>query len=289
MAFHLKPIEVVDDISEEDFKKNYLRKRKPVVIRNLARNWPAYQRWTLDLLEKEIGNRSVIIKSLEKKDTHLRRFRLTFSQLAQSLKADNSDTRIYEINLLKYAPNLNQDYLFPKELIKGRIEKSPRISFGSKDSTSFLGYDVLLSHTFQTQFSGRKHVILFDGKWRDRLYKVPYTTYAVENVNPDNPDLEKYPALKGVEGYECFLEHGDTLFIPSGWWSWMKFVDPGFSFSQEIRDTSLFSRIKSWWNSVIRSRFDYLMFSILGERYLSWKENQSVEKAEYCLEKGLPK
>lgn len=289
MAFHLKPIEVVDEISEEEFQKNYLKKRKPVVIRNLARNWPAYQRWTLDLLEKEIGNKTLRIKNLEKTTSNQPKFLRTFSELSQQLKKDDGSTDIFEINLLKYAPALRDDYAFPQNLITGRIEKSPRISFGSKGSTSFLGYDVLLSHTFQTQFSGRKHVILFDGKWRDRLYKMPYTTYAVENVNPDNPDLEKYPALKGVEGHECFLEHGDTLFIPSGWWTWMKYVDPGFSFSQEVRDTSLFSRIKSWWNSVIRSRFDYMMISLLGDRYLSWKEKQSVEKAEYCMKKGLPK
>lgn len=288
MSFHLKPIEVVDEISPEDFQKNYLKKRKPVVIRSMARKWPAYQRWTLDLLEGEIGDRVVRIKNLEKTASRLPKFLRTFAELSKQLKK-NEGTDIFEINLLKYAPALRKDYVFPGDLIKGRIEKSPRISFGSKGSSSFLGYDVLLSHTFQTQFSGRRHIILFDGKWRDRLYKVPYTTYAVENINPESPDLEKYPALKGVEGHECFLEHGDTLFIPSGWWNWMKFVDPGFLFAQEVRDTSLFSRIKSWWNSVIRSRFDYFMIWLLGDKYLNWKEKQSVEKAEYCLQKGLPR
>ena len=35
----------------------------------------------------------------------------------------------------------------------------------------------------------------------------------------------------GVEGIECFLEHGDTLFMPTGWWHWMKYLDGSFSIS----------------------------------------------------------
>ena len=35
--------------------------------------------------------------------------------------------------------------------------------------------------------------------------------YALEDYDISNPDFEKFPALDGVEGIECFLEHGDTL------------------------------------------------------------------------------
>jgi hypothetical protein len=53
-------------------------------------------------------------------------------------------------------------------------------------------------------------------KWKTRLYKLPYATYALEDYDIANPDFEKFPALDGIEGIEC-LEHGDTLFmLPAG-------------------------------------------------------------------------
>jgi hypothetical protein len=48
MGIILKPIDVVDDISQEDFREKYLKPRKPVVIKNMAKKWPAYQKWTMD-------------------------------------------------------------------------------------------------------------------------------------------------------------------------------------------------------------------------------------------------
>jgi hypothetical protein len=59
---------------------------------------------------------------------------------------------------------------------------------------------------------------------------LPNATYALEDYKVDNPDFEKFPALKGVEGYEVYLEHGDTLFMPTGMWHWMKYIDGSFSF-----------------------------------------------------------
>jgi hypothetical protein len=85
-----------------------------------------------------------------------------------------------------------------------------------------------MAHIFHTHFNGRKHILLFDYKWRERLYQIPYATYALEDYDIENPDFTKFPALDGVEGIECFLEHGDTLFMPTGWWHWMKYLDGSF-------------------------------------------------------------
>ena len=47
MGVILKPIDIVDDITKEEFFEKYLKPRKPVVIKNMAKNWPAYQKWTM--------------------------------------------------------------------------------------------------------------------------------------------------------------------------------------------------------------------------------------------------
>ena len=56
MGLHLKPIDVVDDISEHDFREKYLKPRKPVVIKNMARKWPAYQKWTMEYMKEVVGD-----------------------------------------------------------------------------------------------------------------------------------------------------------------------------------------------------------------------------------------
>ena len=39
MAINYKPIDVVDDISKEEFREKYLIPRKPVVIKNMIVLW----------------------------------------------------------------------------------------------------------------------------------------------------------------------------------------------------------------------------------------------------------
>ena len=56
MGFKLTPIDVVDEISREDFYQNYLKPRRPVVIRGLTRNWPARDKWSLDYMKETVGD-----------------------------------------------------------------------------------------------------------------------------------------------------------------------------------------------------------------------------------------
>ncbi len=38
MGFNLTPIDVVDHISQEDFRRHYLKPRRPLVIKNMTRH-----------------------------------------------------------------------------------------------------------------------------------------------------------------------------------------------------------------------------------------------------------
>ena len=56
----LQAVDTFDTISAGDFKKNYYNTMKPVVIKNFAKEWPAYKKWTWDYFidivgEKEVG------------------------------------------------------------------------------------------------------------------------------------------------------------------------------------------------------------------------------------------
>jgi UDP-2,3-diacylglucosamine pyrophosphatase LpxH len=118
---------------------------------------------------------------------------------------------------------------------------------------------------------------------------LPIATYALEDFDISNPDFEKFPALNGIEGIECFLEHGDTLFMPTGYWHWMKYLDGSFSLSLRAWDKSWARKVNSLFNLTIQRKFDDFMKKTFKQKYMLWKEGLAVKNANKALKKGLPK
>lgn len=293
MGLQLNPIDIVEDISREDFINLYLKPRKPVVIKNMAKTWPAYSQWTLEYMKETVGDREVSLYDSSKADPsapiNAAVRKMKFTDYIDLIQREPTDLRIFLFDPIKYAPKLLNDYRAPKDLLGGFLDKYPNLFFGGKGSVTFLHYDIDLAHIFHTHFNGKKHVLLFNYKWKERLYKIPFATYALEDYDISNPDFEKFPALNGVEGIECFLEHGDTLFMPTGWWHWMKYLDGSFSISQRAWDRSWSVKAHSLWNLVVQRNFDNFMKAKFKVKYMSWKEKTSIENANKAFRKGLPK
>ncbi|MDC8105977.1 cupin-like domain-containing protein [Chryseobacterium sp. PTM-20240506] len=293
MGIILKPIDVVDDISKEDFYEKYLKPRRPVVIKNMAKKWPAYQKWTMDYMKETVGDVEVPLYDSSKADPsapiNASAAKMKFGDYIDLIQKEPTDLRIFLFDPIKFAPKLLEDYISPKELMGGFLDKYPNMFFGGKGSVTFLHFDIDMAHIFHTHFNGRKHIMLFDYKWKERLYQIPYATYALEDYDIENPDFTKFPALDGVEGIECFLEHGDTLFMPTGWWHWMKYLDGSFSISLRAWDKSWAVKAHSLWNLTVQRKFDDIMKSNFKKRYMDWKEKKAVERANYALKRGLPK
>ncbi|AZB24080.1 cupin-like domain-containing protein [Chryseobacterium bernardetii] len=293
MGIILKPIDVVDDISKEEFYEKYLKPRRPVVIKNMAKKWPAYQKWTMEYMKEVVGDVEVPLYDSSKADPsapiNASAAKMKFGDYIDLIKREPTDLRIFLFDPIKYAPKLLEDYISPKELMGGFLDKYPNMFFGGKGSVTFLHFDIDMAHIFHTHFNGRKHIILFDYKWKERLYQIPYATYALEDYDIENPDFTKFPALDGVEGIECFLEHGDTLFMPTGWWHWMKYLDGSFSISLRAWDKSWAVKAHSLWNLTVQRKFDDIMKSNFKKKYMDWKEKVAIKRAEIALKRGLPR
>ncbi|MGE8527319.1 cupin-like domain-containing protein [Chryseobacterium rhizosphaerae] len=293
MGINLKPIDIVDDISQEEFYEKYLKPRRPVVIKNMAKKWPAYQKWTMEYMKNVVGDVEVPLYDSSKADPsapiNSSAAKMKFGDYIDLIQREPTDLRIFLFDPIKFAPNLLEDYISPKELMGGFLDKYPNMFFGGKGSETFLHFDIDMAHIFHTHFNGRKHILLFDYKWRERLYQIPYATYALEDYDIENPDFNKFPALDGVEGIECFLEHGDTLFMPTGWWHWMKYLDGSFSISLRAWDKSWAVKAHSLWNLTVQRKFDDIMKSNFKKEYMDWKEKLAVKRAELALQRGLPK
>ena len=208
---------------------------------------------------------------------------MKFEDYIELIKNTPTDLRIFLFDPIKQAPKLLEDYRAPKDLMGGFLDSYPNMFFGGKGSVTFLHYDIDLAHIFHTHFNGRKHVILFENKWKERLYQIPFATYALEDYDVERPDFNKFPALNGIKGVEAFLEHGDTLFMPTGYWHWMKYLDGSFSISLRAWDKSWAVKAKSLYNLTLQRKFDDFMKGNFRESYMHWKEQLAIKRANRAL------
>jgi hypothetical protein len=205
------------------------------------------------------------------------------------INREPTELRIFLFNIFKHAPGLLKDIVPPKHLCGGFLETVPTMFFGGSDSVTFLHYDTDLAHIFHTHFIGKKHVILFENKWKERLYCIPNATYALEDYNVLEPDITRFPALNGIEGQEAFLEHGDTLYMPTGCWHWMKYVSGSFSLSLRAWDPSFATKLHSVYNLAVKAGLDSVLKMVLKAPYARYREQVAIKRAELALSRGLPK
>ncbi len=292
MSFILNKVDTVDTISPEDFKKNYLGKRRPLVIKNLTKDWPAHEKWNIDYLKSIAGDLEVPLYDNSKADPskpiNSTAAKMKFGDYLDLIKREPTELRIFLFNLMKHVPALKNDIKVPKDLMGGFIESMPAMFFGGSNSVTFLHYDIDLPHLFHTHFGGRKQVILFENKWKRRLYCLPNATYALEDYDVLNPDFKKFPALQGVQGEEVFLEHGDTLFMPTGYWHWMKYIDGSFSLSLRAWDASIGRKAQSIYNLAVKGGLDSLIKMAFKKKYAVYRERLAIKRAEKAFYAGKP-
>ncbi len=282
----LQKIDRVKTITKEDFLKNYFKPQKPVVIENFIENWPAFKKWDLDYMAQVAGNKTVPLydnRPVSYKDGFNEpHAKMKMSEYVELLKKEPTKYRIFLWNILKEVPQLQKDFSYPDfglKLMKGL----PMLFFGGKDSYTFMHYDIDLANIFHFHFQGKKEVILFDQKQNDYLYKIPHSLITREDIDFANPDYEKWPALKKAEGYIAHLEHGNVLYMPEGYWHYMRYITPGFSMSLRAIPRNPKNLAKAVYNIAIMRYFDQFMRNIKGQKWIDWKNEQAIIRTNKTL------
>jgi hypothetical protein len=81
---------------------------------------------------------------------------------------------------------------------------------GPEGSVTRLHFDFLDSLGSLAQIVGSKRCVLFPPTDSDFLYG--------GKVDPEHPDLERFPLFKKATSYVCTLNAGELLLIPPRWW-----------------------------------------------------------------------
>lgn len=277
----LTEIPRVSGLTKEAFKEQYLDTSKPVVITDLVDSWPAKEKWTLDFFKENFGH--VMVPVFSSKGSQAGKGymspdkKMPLRDYISAIQEGATDLRLFLYNIMNDAPELHADYEV-HTIMDGFFKEFPFTFFGGAGSKVAMHYDIDLSHVFLTQFDGRKRVVLFSPEQSKYLYHLPFTVASYIDV--DNPDFEKYPALKKVTGYETIIERGDTIFIPSGYWHYIIYLDAGFSMNQRAND-SVIKKVQGAVNIMTHFVVDKGMNRIFGERWKEIKEEIAEWRANH--------
>lgn len=233
------PVERVDGLSRERFRKDYLAHSRPVVVTGGVREWPALKRWSLETLNKRLRGRTVTIASATRGvfsyDLEAPRARyesMTFPSAAALVAQEPRDVQYYimQVPLEHNLPELKDD-VPPLDLLSGEAS-APHFWLGGAGLVTPLHWDNL--HNLYGQVRGRKRFTLFAPVERDNLYPYPPTALYSHISYADPEQDERWPRLRDAERLGCTLDPGDLLFLPAFWW-------------HHVRSLELAISVNYWW------------------------------------------
>ena len=281
----LNSVDKVEIISPQDFKNNYYLPKKPVVITGLARQWPAYEKWTWEYFKKIVGDKKVGLYNNVKSDAYTPINTAddykTFGEYIDMIQSGPAAWRIFLFNIFSHAPQLVKDFTWPEELMTGFVKKYPMLFTGGETSITHMHFDIDLSHILHTQFAGKKRVLLFRHEEQYKLYRKPFEVLSLADFSnyyqgSGKPDYEKFPALKYATGYELIMEHGDTLFMPAGYWHHMEYLESGFAMSMRALQSSISGKARGAWNLFGMRSID----TIMKKTNPKWWYNYKIRKID---------
>lgn len=220
-------------VSPEELRRRYLSGSQPVILTDIAHNWPALERWTDEGLKERVGHITI-----------------TYSQGTADNPRDNKSVKPYQteglfgdfIDQVASAGVSNELYLIGNHnvlstegmevlledltprvsdfLEGGVVLKKSSLWFGPAGTCTQLHYDPLA--VLYAQLRGVKRFRLISPLSRTLLLSVTSGPYR-------EVDWDQLP--EGLEGYvyDLELQPGEVLFIPTGWWHEVYALTPSVS------------------------------------------------------------
>jgi len=282
----LQAVDTVDTISAEDFKNKYYKTMKPVVIKNLSKDWPAYKKWTWDYFIDIVGDKEVGVYNNVKSDAYTpintADAYMKFGDYLKKVKEGPLDLRIFLFNIFQHAPEVVKDFTWPEHLMKGFVKNYPMLFVGGEGSVTHMHFDIDMSHILHTQFMGKKRVLLFPFEEQHKLYRKPWEVLSMANFAgyAEKFDYENFPAVRLAKGYEVILEHGDTLFMPAGYWHHMEYINSGFAMSLRAMQNTLGGKLTGVWKLLGMRSIDTVMKKTAPKWWYDLKKEKVYQLAE---------
>lgn len=276
---NLSPVQRVGPITAASFLQQFKGQAKPVVMEELTRDWPAREKWSMDYFKSVAGEKIIPLydsqPSRNRKHQHAPAASMPLSDYLDLLEKGENDLRMFFFNLLSEAPVLTQDFAFPDIGLK-LFKKLPVLFMGGKGAKVQMHFDIDMADILLCHFGGKKRVLLFPPEQTPYLYHVPFSFSSLFDVDYDNPDYEKYPALRHLQGEVAELNHGDVLYIPPGYWHYIVYEEISFSMALRAFPRTPGNLAKMLNNLLVIRTAEGLMRKLVGQRWNDRNEIQAI-------------
>jgi hypothetical protein len=232
-------IERRSKLSYDDFRRDYIEPRRPVIVTDAMDQWRARHHWTPAYFKERFGPRVV-----ETDDGWT-----TVSEFVDRLN-DRQSTKIPFIreqpiewvlpelmnDLQPMPPYHHPNWLnvpWPKLGSRGYAHRMKRLAqtdlnfTGAGKNFPVLHIDRFRSHALIFQVLGDKVFYSYPPSETPYLYTNGGDVSAITDV--ENPNLAKYPLFERARQLKFELRAGEMLFNPSGWWHTTKTLQTSIS------------------------------------------------------------
>ncbi|KAB7623927.1 cupin-like domain-containing protein [Alkalilimnicola sp. S0819] len=285
----ISPVERVQRIEAPRFQLAYKKPARPLVMERLTEGWTARERWSVEYLRDVAGDVEVplydSVPSRGRKHQHAPAARMPLARYLDRLEAGENDLRMFFFNILAAVPRLTEDFHYPELGLK-LFRKLPVLFMGGRGARVQMHFDIDLADLLLCHFGGRKRVLLFPPEQGGNLYRVPFSFSALFDVNIEQPDYQRFPALRQARGQVAELNHGDVLYVPPGYWHYVIYEELGFSMTLRAfpRQPGNFARMLN--NLLVLRTVDGLGRRFVGEPWNRRNERRAVARTHRRLATG---
>ncbi|MFJ8832187.1 cupin-like domain-containing protein [Micromonospora aurantiaca] len=218
-------------LSPAEFFDRYYVANRPVILAGAVDDWPARREWTTARLRDRLG--AVEVEVMTGRDSNpehgwqhdAHRTRMTFADYLTMVETGGETNDHYMVarndNWQHGLKPLAQDIRpVPGIIDPALLPETVTLLLGPAGTVTALHHDNM--NILLCQVTGRKHVRLVPSYQRGRVYPRGGT---YSRVDAARPDLDQHPLYERATVLSEVLEPGDALFVPAGWWHWVRALD----------------------------------------------------------------
>jgi hypothetical protein len=232
-------------LAPEAFFRDYFLVNRAVVLTGLTEDWPAVRLWGPEYFRSRFGDERVEITHRRDADRCYERnfggHRTTvrFADYVTMVErgAGNDQYLVARNHVLELPgfAELKNDFRCFDGILDPLTAEVPyvRLWFGPAGTLTPLHCDD--RSVLFVQVTGRKQVKMIAPYFLGSLYN---DDRCYSPVELDSVDLDRFPAMRDVPVVETVLEPGECLFIPLGWWHWVRSLEisTSLTFTNFLRD-----------------------------------------------------
>jgi hypothetical protein len=230
-----------DQLSPNEFMRDYVAMRQPVVLRGALKHCDALSDWTLSSLRERAGSRFITLKAWNASGICV-----TKSRLDSYIDALDEYDRALDAGVAAAAPAYLHDIPLTSVICDAAVDLAPfpkqffpkwygadwttfaQMFLGPTGSVTPLHFDCLLTHNLFFQVCGRKRFILLPQEERAKCYPRDWRWC---RVDAEKPDIDRFPLFNEARRGEVVVGPMDLLYLPPGTLHQVRSLDRSLSFN----------------------------------------------------------